>query len=126
MDFSNLDLRKVENMKKFCYYCDSLVSVNFTNTQTLNVTSYKRMFGYCANLTSIELPNFKTSDINIMFYRCPNSAFIDIRAVSCKKDYDYLFTSISNGLSNNGTIIINDNCSYFIQEKLPNWNIILG
>ena len=125
MDFSNLDLRSVESMYKFCYFCDSLVSVNFTNTNTLNLTSYPGMFGNCVNLTSIELPNFKTRNIDMMFDYCPNLTYIDIRAISCPTQDGHYYGSIGYSFPNNGTIIINSNCSNFIQNKFSNWSIII-
>ena len=122
IDFSNLDLRNVEIMYKFCYMCDSLVSVNFTNTTTLNLTSYPGMFGYCVNLTSVELTNFKTKNLDFLFNDCPNLRYIDVRAINCKIIYDF---GIGYGLPNNGTIIINSNCSNAIQNLLSNWTIII-
>ena len=101
------------------------VSVNFTNTHTLNLTSFPGMFGYCINLTSVELPNFKTRNIDDMFYYCQNLKYIDIRSISCEKKYDYQYGSIGYDIPNNGTIIINDNCTNIIQNKLSNWSIII-
>ena len=125
MDFSNLDLRRVERMYKFAYICNSLVSVNFTNTRTLNLSSYPGMFGYSVNLTSIELSNFKTRNIDDMFYYCPNLRYIDIRSISCQSQYEYNDGLIGYGFSDNGTIIINSNCSNIIQNSFSNWTIII-
>ena len=125
MDFSNLDLRRVERMYKFAYICNSLVSVNFTNTRTLNLSSYPGMFGYSVNLTSIELSNFKTRNIDDMFYYCPNLRYIDIRSINCQSQYEYNDGLIGYGFSDNGTIIINSNCSNIIQNSFSNWTIII-
>ena len=123
IDFSNLDLRNVEIMHNFCSRCDSLVFANFTNTRTLNLYHYSRMFEGCFNLTSIELPNFKTKNIDFMFDNCPNLRYIDIRAISCEiKIENY----IGCGFSDYGTIIINGNCSNFIQNSFSNWTVIIN
>ena len=126
IDFSNLDLRNVESMYKFCYICNSLVSVNFTNSKTLNITSYMSMFGDCFNLTSLELPNFKTRNIDIMFDYCPNLRYIDLRSINCQTNSYNIYSSLGYGLYNNGTIIINNNCSDVIQSSFSNWNIIIS
>ena len=124
MDFSNLDLRNVEIMYKFCFWCDSLVSVNFTNTHTLNLTSYPGMFGDCFNLTSVELTNFKTRNMDMMFDHCPSLRYIDIRSINCKPEYVGRYAWIGY-VPNNGTLIINNNCSNVIQNSFPNWTVII-
>ena len=123
IDFSNLDLRNVEIMYKFCYLCDSLASVNFTNTRTLNLTSYPGLFSNCVNLTSVELPNFDARNIDMMFDRCTNLRYIDLRSLSCQPRYENEYGWLGD-VSNYG-IIINSNCSNFIQNSFSNWTIII-
>ena len=83
------------------------------------------MFGRCFNLTSVELPNFKTRNIDMMFDHCPSLRYIDIRAISCLKPYEDGYPWIGD-ISNNGTLIINNNCSKLIQNSFPNWTVIIG
>ena len=104
---------------------DSLVSVYFTNAQTLNLTSFAGLFGRCFNLTSVELPNFKTKNIDMMFDYCPNLRYIDIRSINCQPEYEGGYAWIGS-VPNNGTLIINSNCSNVIQNSFSNWTIIIG
>ena len=124
LDFSNLDIRNVENMYKFCYQCHSLNLTNFTNTRTLNVTTFTGMFDGCWELTSLELPNFKGNNLDWMLGYCPNLKYINLQSIDCQSNEDE--NNIGVGFTNNGTIIINNNCISFIQNTFSNWSIIIS
>ena len=136
LDISSFDTSKITSMACVFYYCSSLTSLKINNFDTSKVTSLNSMFHNCYSLSSLDLSSFDTSNVTYMgdmFHDCQslrslNLSNFDTSKVTYMRDMfhgcsslEYLnlekakindsltYSKIFEGISENITILYNDN-----------------
>lgn len=101
IDFSHLDLSKVEDMTQLFFGCSSLESITFSKYAPKNIKYIEGMFSSCMNIKSIDLSNFKlSSDAKItgLFYFCESLIAVDLPNIDLTKySFSDLFEFFGDG-----------------------------
>ncbi len=88
---ANLNISKVESMKRMLWNCDSLINPDVSNWNTSNVTDMSEMFAGCSNMESINLNKLKTSKVTTMsnmFENCSKLSKITFTNVDARNVTD--------------------------------------
>lgn len=101
--------QKIESTYEMFSDCYSLKSIDFSNLNIENVINMRGMFSSCQSLTSIDLSNLNTpnaKEIEFMFSQCSNIKYINIINFN---NNDIKYKYIFEGISPSTEIIMNDN-----------------
>ena len=112
-------------MDAMFFECNSLKSINLQSFITKKVRYMGGMFSHCYSLTSINISNFYINNsvgIDGMFSYCKNLTFIDISSFHINTCHYSTFYK----LPNNGQIFVSNDLYNYINESLPNWDIIIN
>ncbi len=103
LDFSNLDLSKVKNMRHMFQQCNKLKSINYSNKFNISaIENMDLMFNGCSSLTSLDLSSFDTSNVismHHMFNSCSSLTSLNLGEkfdTSSVTDMNNMFNGCSN------------------------------
>ena len=88
VNFSNMNLEKLQNIKEIFSNCHSLSSVDLSNFNSPNLKNMYGMFSNCNYLIYVNFTNFNTKNVEIMsnlFENCNSLTSIDLSSFNTER-----------------------------------------